>query len=309
MGTYYRVTYGDSLGRDFGPVFDSLLRDLNLQVSTYIDSSTISRFNRSIGEFTVHPADSHFVANLEAARQVYTRSAGAFDPTVMPLVNYWGFGYTEKRPVTSVDSVRIAELMQAVGMDKVYWSGPDEKVLRKALPGVQLDFSAIAKGYGVDLLGRWLEKKGIGNYLVDIGGELRARGRNARDAYWTIGINVPRENAGIDQIQTTVSLRDMSVATSGNYRNFYEVEGRKYSHTINPHTGFPERSTLLSASLLHEECTLADAYATACMVLGLEKALQLVDSTEGLEGYFIFGDNEGAFQVAYSAGYPVSTDQ
>lgn len=303
MGTYYRVQYADPEGRDYQASVDSLLRAFNLQVSTYIDSSTISRFNRAAEVFPLSPADSHFLANYEAASVIYRQSKGAFDPTVMPLVNYWGFGYTEKKPVTAVDSLRIDSLMQFVGMDKITLEREGASVrLRKALPGVQLDFSAIAKGSGVDLVGRLLEARGIRHYLVDIGGELVARGRSPRGDAWKVGINVPREDAGFSELQTAMPLTDQAVATSGNYRNFYEVNGVKYSHTINPRTGFPERNRLLSASIVAGDCMRADAYATASMVMGIEEAFDFIAALPDVEGYFIYSDAAGLMQVRHTEG-------
>ena len=272
-------------------------------MSTYIESSTISRFNRAEAEFELSPSDSHFLANLEAARVIFEQSRGAFDPTVMPLVNYWGFGYSEKKPVTRVDSVRIDSLLRFIGFDKVEWRNEEGSVvLRKQYPGVQLDFSAIAKGYGVDLAGRYFEDRGIRNYLVEIGGEVTARGQSPRGDVWKVGINVPREEAAFSELQTAIPLADQAVATSGNYRNFYEVDGVKYSHTINPRTGFPERTPLLSASVIAGNCTYADGYATACMVLGLEEAYALIDGLPEVEGYFIYSDEAGRMQVRYTRG-------
>jgi len=303
MGTYYRVQYGDRAGRDYQPSIDSLLRAFNLEVSTYIDSSTISRFNRAEEVFAVPPADSHFLVNFTSAKAIYEQSHGAFDPTVMPLVNYWGFGYTEKKPVTAVDSLRIDSLMQFVGLDKVVLEREGAAVrLRKAAPGVQLDFSAIAKGSGVDLVGRLLEARGVRDYLVDIGGELVGRGQSPRGDPWKVGINVPREDAAFSELQTAMPVVDQAVATSGNYRNFYEVNGVKYSHTINPRTGFPERNRLLSASIVAGDCMQADALATACMVMGAEAAYDFIAATPGVEGYFIYSDAAGLMQVRHTAG-------
>lgn len=303
MGTYYRVSYADAEGRDFRPEIEDLLAEINQQVSTYIESSTISRFNQAEEELVLSPADTHFLANYAQADVVYRETGGAFDPTVMPLVNYWGFGYTEKKPVTAVDSVVIDSLMQYVGFDKVELVREGEqRVLRKELPGVQLDFSAIAKGYGVDAVGELLHEKGIRHYLVDIGGELVGRGKSPRGGSWRVGINVPREEAAFSEIQQAVPLEDRAIATSGNYRNFYEVNDVKYSHTINPRTGFPERSTLLSASVFAENCMTADAYATACMVMGLDSAYQLVNRLGDLEGYFIFSDEAGLMQIRHTPG-------
>ncbi len=313
MGTYYRVTYMDDEGRDFTASIDSILEVLNLEVSTYIDSSTISTFNKSPKAINLaynpmsgqngNYKNEHFLANFERAREIYNASNQYFDPTVMPLVNYWGFGYTEKKPVTAVDSNKVAELMQLVGMDKVSMIRSDAGgSIQKMKAGVQLDFSAIAKGYGVDFIGDLLRENGIENFLVDIGGEVVAQGISPRGNEWMIGINLPKEEAQTDDVQTVVPLKNQAIATSGNYRNFYEVDGVKYSHTINPKTGFPERNTLLSASVFAADCTTADAYATAFMVMGKEKALAMASQDAALEAYFIYSDEEGNMQVAYTDG-------
>ena len=307
MGTYYRITYQDEKDRDFQSALDSLFVRINLQVSTYIDSSVISRFNQSADGLDLGPADAeandHFLVNLVLAREVYERSGGAFDPTVMPLVNYWGFGYTGKDPIRSVDSLKVDSLLEFVGFDKVELISRDNRLfLKKQSPGTQLDFSACAKGYAVDEAGRFLEKHGISNYLVDIGGEARGRGQNPKGAPWNIGINKPVEGAPMNEIETAAPLKDLSVATSGNYRNFYEVDGRKFSHTINPITGFPERTTLLSSSVFYFYCITADAYATAFMVLGLERAMALAEELPDIEAFFIYAKPDGALGEAYTSG-------
>lgn len=316
MGTTYHITYRDSLGRDFKGQLDSLFIAFNDEVSTYIPSSVISQFNQSPEAFDMGmsleeantlpiPAagdrnGEHFAANYAASLVYYHLSGGAFDPTVMPLVNYWGFGYTEKKPVEEADPALIDSLRALVGMDTVLrYEG---NTLSKAAPGVQLDFSAIAKGYGVDLAGVFLEKQGVSDYLVEIGGEVRARGLNDKGLAWSIGINTPDTEAGIGDFQVAVRLDNRSLATSGNYRNFYEVEGRKYAHTINPWTGFPQQSTLLSASVFAPTCTEADALATACMVMGVEKAFEFIQSQDHLEAYFIFGKEDGGMEVMYTEG-------
>ena len=315
MGTYYRVTYLDSLQRNWQPGIDSLLVELNQEVSTYIDSSTISRFNRSDDPIDLGlsfeeialsseapdklPFNYHFIKNLTAAREWYRQTGGAFDPTVMPLVNYWGFGYAPKRPVEQVDSLIVDSLRQLVGMEKVRLDGA---VLGKSQAGVQLDFSALAKGYGVDEVGFFLERQGVRDYLVDIGGEVRARGLSPRGTAWTVGINTPDPRASTTDVQAALLLQDRSLATSGNYRNYYEVAGRKYAHTISPFTGFPELSTLLSASVFAPDCTTADALATACMVLGPEKALALIERLPGIEAYFIVSAQDGSYEVQYTPG-------
>lgn len=307
MGTVFRVTYADSEGRNFQPELESLLQEINQEVSTYIDSSTISRFNRSeSGDLPgFDPAKQnqslypHFRTNLTAARDVYQATGGAFDPTVMPLVNYWGFGYTEKKLASAADSLVVDSIMQYIGFDKIRIVGD---TLKKEKAGVQLDFSAIAKGYAVDALGRLLETKGVKNYLVDIGGEIRARGLNPKGKVWKIGISLPTEGVSLNAIQTAITVTDRSIATSGNYRNFYEVDGVKYSHTINPKTGYTERNRLLSASVFADECMIADAYATAFMVLGVDSAYELASRLPGVEAYFIYSLEEGLMDVKYTDG-------
>jgi len=313
MGTYYRVTFQDVRDRDLKPVLDSTLQALNMEVSTYIPEATISRFNQAdsvynlntdpySGEITSY-ANDHFLANYRKSVAVAAKTNGFFDPTVMPLVNYWGFGYTEKKPVEAVDSATVDSLARLVGMDKVELKiFEDSKLLIKALPGVKLDFSAIAKGYGVDLLGQLLDERGIEHYLVDIGGETLAKGESPRGDAWKLGISMPKETAALNAIQTSVPLRDQALATSGNYRNFYEVNGIKYSHTINPKTGYPERNTLLSASVFAADCTTADAYATAFMTMGTERAYELANSIPNLEAYFLFSREDGSIDMRSTPG-------
>lgn len=306
MGTYWRATYADSLGRDFQQDIDRLLEAVNQDISTYVQTSTVSRFNNAAD--TIHLDEQqhiHFLRNFRMARQVFNNSGGAFDATIMPLVNYWGFGYTGKKPITAVDSVAIDSLIRFVDMNKVRileGAKAGQWILRKAMPGVQLDFGGTGQGYGVDVIAEFLESKGIRNYLSDIGGEQRTKGLSPRGDNWRIGINVPREGAAEDELQTTMPLINRAISTSGNYRNFYEVKGIKYSHTINTKTGFPERNTLLSASVFAPDCLSADAYATAFMALGVDKAFQLATELPDIEGYFIFSKPDGSLNVRYTEG-------
>lgn len=311
MGTYYKVSY---LGEEIAHLktsIDSLLVALNLEVSTYIPDALISRFNHgdlpAIDAETLQAAP-HFLANLELSLKIARATAGNFNPTIMPLVNYWGFGYTEKRPVTAVDSMKVDSLMAFVGLDKIDYDsviyGPTAIQLDKASPGTQLDFSAIAKGYGVDLVAAYLRHRGIHNYFVDIGGEVVAAGNKGdTDQPWRVGIAVPIEEASPTDMQVAIPLMDRAIATSGNYRNYYEVNGQKFSHTINPFTGYPERSNLLSASILADDCATADGFATACMVLGLDAAYALIISQKELEGYFIYSDEEGQLRTKATEGF------
>lgn len=290
MGTTYNITYEGN--QHLKEAVDSVLLAVNADVNTYDEKSTISNFNNSkVGLDLNEQRHKHFLANYNTAYKIARLTDGAFDPTVMPLVNYWGFGYTPKKPVTAVDSSKVDSLLQLVGTDKLSYQNT---ILEKTSEGVQLDFSALAKGYGVDEVGRLLEAQDITNYMVEIGGEVRARGANAKGTSWTIGINQPIEGASTTDLQASLALTNESVATSGNYRNFYEVDGVKYSHTISPKTGFPERNRMLSASIVAEDCMIADAYATACMVLDVDAAKTLVTLTDGIEAYFIYSAEDGS---------------
>lgn len=311
MGTYYRVTYADSMARDFGVEIDDLLKEINQEISTYIDSSTISQFNKSaesldlginLGAGDGSANNRHFWACYWKGLEAWQRSGGAFDPTVMPLVNYWGFGYTGHEAVTRVDSVKIDSLMQFVGMDKVTLEKDGKAVLKKQLPGVQLDFSGLGQGYGVDAIAEFLESRGVTHYLVDIGGEQRGRGLSPKGSAWRIGISVPKEGVAKEEIITAFTLENRSVNTSGNYRNYYDVEGVKYGHTINPKTGYPERNKLLSATIFAADCLTADALATTCMVMGFERAKEFVAGQPGVDAFFIFGNDDGSMGTYYTEG-------
>ena len=275
---------------------DSLLADFDLSLSSYDTNSIISRINRN------EPAvllDSHFVQVFECSFKVYEATGGIFDITIAPLVNAWGFGPVEGQ---GNDSLTIDSLLHFVGMNKLRIS---DGFLIKDSDGIKLDVNAIAQGYSVDVVGNFLEEKGIVNYLVEIGGEVRARGRKTNGNSWRIGIDKPYENnfAPGEDLQEILIMDDMSLATSGNYRKFYVKDGVKYSHSINPETGYPVMDRLLSVTIVSRECIYADAYATACMILGLEESLKLVNSIEMLEAYFVYSGDSGEFQVEYTEGF------
>lgn len=305
MGTYYVVTYLDEQNRNFQKEIDQLLEDINMDVSTYIQESFISRLNQSKqGLILDESAYPHFTKVLKASKEIFEKTDGTFDPTVMPLVNYWGFGTTGKKAVTAIDSQKVETLRSFVGLDKLQskFNGSGNSLLEKSKPELQIDFSAIAKGYAVDAVGVLLEENGVKNYLVDIGGENRALGKNEKELYWRTGINTPKEDAAVTDIEKIVSLENKSVATSGNYRIYYEVDGRKYGHELDPRTGYSVQTNLLSVSVFSDNCMTADAYATAFMIMGMEASEKLIAANDDLDAIFIYGTADGGMAVKATDG-------
>lgn len=304
MGTIaYNIKYLDSEKRDFKVEVDSLLRDFNQALSTYIPDSEISVFNR---ENAVTFSLPYFPEVLKASAEVYARSGGAFDPTVGQLIDAWGFGAGD---AIDPDSAQIDSLLDYVGFGKISF---DEQKVSKTVKELRLNFSAVAKGQAIDVVGDFLSDQGIGDYMVEIGGEVRCKGKNKSGELWTIGIEVPDEHK-VGAIFDAVKLENRGMATSGNYRNFRLLEdGRKVAHTIDPVMGFPKMQTLLSATVFAPDCMYADAYATACMVLGLDEARKLILADSSLEAYFIYADEEGNIQTYISPGmtnFTVSLNQ
>lgn len=296
QGTTYNITYEYVKGENLQPEIEEVLHDFDMSLSTYEPESIISRINQN--DSTVEVDDKFREVFLEA-RRVYEATGGVFDITVAPLVNAWGFGFT---PGADVDSAMIDSLLQYVGMDKVSLRG--NKVV-KDLPQIMFDVNAIAQGYSVDVVSAFLEEKGIENYLVEIGGELKCKGYNPKGEDWKIGVDRPQEGNLVPgkNMQAVVSIRGKSLATSGNYRKFYEKDGVKYAHSIDPKTGYPVLSKLLSATLITDRCITADAYATAFMVMGLEKSIEMLESgNEPLDAYLIYSDDEGNFRVYSTPG-------
>jgi thiamine biosynthesis lipoprotein len=293
MGTSYRVVYLDEGGRDFQVSIDSLLFVFNQSLSTYIPDSEISRFN--IGDSLVFESP-FFYPVLKSSKEIFKLTDGAFDPTVGPLVNLWGFGPGGPQ---LKDSLNIDQLVKLIGFNNILF---DETVVKKRTSGIKLDFSANAKGYGVDIVADFLQNKGIVNYLVEIGGELLAKGINEKGEIWKVGVSRPEEEGNADQLYSIIALDNRAMATSGNYRNYYELDGLKVSHTINPATGRPVRHGLLSATVVAQDCMTADALATALMVMGTEKAIQLQKKHGNFEIFLIYNDEEGNMKSFASEG-------
>lgn len=294
QGTSYTIIYQGMKNSVLKSDIDSVLADFDMSLSTYNKNSVISRINS--GETDV-VTDKYFKDMFEEAKKINKISKGAFDITVAPLVNAWGFGFTEieEKP----DSALIDSLLKYVGMSNISLKNG---IIKKKYKQVMLDGSAIAQGQSVDIISVFLEKKGINDYLVEIGGELKAKGKKF-GRNWIIGVDKPVE--GLDKgedIQVKIELDNKALATSGNYRQFYVEDGKKYSHSINPKTGYPASQNILSATIITDKCISADAYATACMVLGLDKSIEMINNIEGLDAYLIYSDEKAEMKVYFTEG-------
>lgn len=295
QGTTYSITYENSVNEDYSEAIDSILKAFDRSLSIYDSTSIISRVNNNDPSVE---ADDWFVDVFNKSAEVAAISGGAFDITVGPVVKAWGFA---NGPVAKHDTAHIDSLLQYVGMDKVKLEG--RKVV-KQFPGVKVDVNAIAQGFSVDVVSHFFESKGIENYLVEIGGEVRGKGTNAKNNFWRIGIDKPSDGnmtPGND-LQAIIELKNKSLATSGNYRKFFVEDGVKYGHTINPKTGFPARNTLLSATVVCDDCMTADAFATSFMVLGIEKSKELLPKLNGVEVYFVYSNEQGEYEIFFSEG-------
>ena len=278
FGTVYSITYqSDTNLKD---EVESALAEVDGEFSMFNEKSTVAAINR--GE---HPQRSKMFEEVYAlAQQVTADTDGAFDITVAPLVNAWGFGFKNEQMPTPEQVDSLLKIRS------------------------QMDFSAIAKGYGCDVVARTLEAHGIRNYMVEIGGEVVTRGHNPKDDLWRIGVTKPTDDSlsTENELQTVLAVGDVAMATSGNYRKFYYKGGRKYAHTIDPRTGYPVQHEVLSATVLADRCAVADAYATSFMVLGLEQAKAVLGRHPEMKGYFIYTDSVGALAVWHSEGLNIN---
>ena len=293
MGTIvYNVKYLGVPGEVKKGEVDSVLRAFNQALSTYIPDSEISELN-SVGELTFRSAYFHEI--MLKSKELFDKTDGTFDPTVGPLIGAWGFG--PEKQIPDLDSATVDSLLSVTGFEDLSFD-----MEKATLPvGYRLDFSAIAKGYAVDIVGELLEKVGIENYLVEIGGEVRCRGLNSQGKSWSLGIEDPTVALNEQALLAIVRLKDLSLATSGNYRNYYEKEGKIYAHIIDPRTGYNATHNLLSASVFSSDCMTADAYATAMMVLGLEGSKKLVDN-ENIEAILVYQAPDGSLKSYVSSG-------
>lgn len=283
LGTYLSMTFFADEKKDFAKEVDSTIAAINQSMSTYIETSDISKINR--GELIT--VDHMFEENFHKAKEIYEQTDAYFDPTVGLLVNYYGFG--PKKLDLEINDKNTDSLMQYVGFNQVELNSNQQVI--KNHPSVYIDFNALAKGYAVDRIGVLLEQHGINNFIIDIGGEIVAKGENLqRNGAWRVGIDRPAEGRNDERTYDyVVNLYNQAIATSGNYRKFSEDEkGNKFVHTINPKTGKSEKSDILSASVIASDCMTADAYATAFMSMGFEKTLALVQEIDNIEVVLIY---------------------
>jgi thiamine biosynthesis lipoprotein len=288
FGTTYQITYlYDS--HNYQTSIDSVFLAVNTSLSTYIPSSDISKINRGDANVVV---DELFLEVFNKSKRIYKETNGYFDPTVGNLVNAWGFGPEDS--INSLDSSEVTSLMQFVGLDNVII---DSRKVIKQYSSTYIDFNSIAKGFGIDLIARLLEDKGIQNYLIEIGGEIRGKGNSLRHKPWRIGIESPNTD-GTRSFVEFVDLENQSIASSGNYRKFrIDENGKKYVHTINPKTGFATESNLLAATVIATlDCADVDAYATAIMAMGFEKAEEFLSNNKQLQVILIYNDQQGNLQ-------------
>lgn len=287
FGTTYSIIYLNDT--NYKVSIDSLFAAMNKSLSTYIPTSDISKINNGDNSVII---DAMFLEVFRKSKRIYKETSGYFDPTVCNLVNAWGFGY--KKEEQDLDSTQVQTLMEHVGFDKV--SVLEKKIIRKSTE-ICLDFNSIAKGYGIDIVGRFLESKGIGDYLIEIGGEIRARGKKANNKLWKIGIDNPNTD-GTRSYSKFVELDNQSMASSGNYRKYrIGADGKKYVHTINPKTGFATESNMLSATVYAKtDCADVDAYATAFMAMGLEKTKLFLKDYPNIKVVLLYVDVDGVVQ-------------
>ncbi|MDR2763781.1 MAG: FAD:protein FMN transferase [Tannerella sp.] len=275
---------------------DAELQAFNLSLNPFNPNSILAKVNRNEDV----EVDEWFATVFNKAMEISARSDGMFDVTIAPLINLWGFGFERK---DSVSQQMVDSLLTFVGYRKIRLE--NNRVVKDD-PRMMLNFSAIAKGFACDVIAGLLEREGVVNYMVDIGGEVAVNGLNPNGHCWRAGINEPEDDP--DGTNTRINgivqlCNKCGLATSGNYRNFYEKDGKRYAHTIDPRTGYPSEQAILSASIIASDCMTADAYATACMAMGPEKAVQMMESLPGgVEYYFICSTSDKLFQVKYSEG-------
>jgi len=305
MGTTYHVKVVSGFSQSISGLkekIDKRLEEINQSMSTYRENSEISRFNNIQQVGNAFKISNDFYQVMKTAQTIYQQSEGAWDGTVNPLVDLWGFGRAGRK-TTLPQPKEISELLPDVGFENIEIVAPGYLVKKR--PNVTLDLSSIAKGYGVDQVSDLIREEGFQNFLVEIGGEIFASGYRKDDKLWRIGINRPKTDAAIDDVYQVVNLDNKAFATSGDYRNFFVVDGIRYSHIIDPRTGYPVSNGVVSTTIIAETCTFADGLATAIMVMGADRGLGLINRLERSEGLIIVEKQDGSLVPYYSKGFEV----
>lgn len=304
MGTTYNIKvvtwfYEDTAKLQYK--IEKRLKEINNSMSVFIGDSEISRFNAvdSKDKFII---TNDFLRVMTVSRKIYEISEGAWDATVYPLVDLWGFGKT-KKDIRVPEKKEIEACLANVGFDKIEISG--KRCISKRNPNVRLDLGSIAKGYGVDQAAEVIRKSGIKDFIVEIGGEVYASGRKINGEYWLVGINTPDKNSLKNDVYKSISLKNKALATSGDYRNFFEKNGASYSHIIDPKTGYPVKNGIVSVSVIADDCALADGLATAIMVTGHEKGLDMVKKLPGVECFIVIKNKDGTLADHLSKGFGI----
>ncbi|WP_452225785.1 FAD:protein FMN transferase [Lacinutrix cladophorae] len=294
FGTSYSIIY--DVDTNFGKQIDSLYYVINKSMSTYQTNSDISKLNRNES----NKIDLHFKKVLEVSKQIYSQTEGVFDPTIGTIVNALGFGPEKK--IERLDSLKIDSLMQFVGLKNIDIA---DQIIIKKYKNTFIDFNAIAKGYAVDVVADFLESKNVTNYLVEIGGEIRAKGKNIeKNAAWTVGIDKPNFD-GTQSVLKAIPLEESAMATSGTYRKFkLDENGKRYAHIIDAKTGYPSKSNILGVSVVATSCIQADAYATAFQAMGIEKTKAFLKNHSELKVFIVFENNNNELETLSLNGFP-----
>lgn len=297
FGTTYHLTYNAT--KDLQKELEAEMEKFNASLSTYASTSTISRFNQSGTEPFDLSKDPWMLKMVRESLRFSERTNGAFDITVAPLVDLWGFGPKTKSDPTQakIDSIRTFVSYKLLKLEN--------EQLIKFDPRVQLDCSAIAGGYASDIIAEYLRSQGAVDYMVEIGGEVVLSGKNPEGNKWRIGINKPVDDSTStnNDVEKILVLTNKALSTSGNYRSFYVKDGKKYAHTIDPHTGYPVQHSLLSATIIANDCFTADALATACMVIGVDSAMTLIESLHGVDAFFIYNEGGPENKFKFTSGF------
>jgi len=295
QGTTYHISYLSETAKNYQIEFDSILLKIDSSLSTYVSYSTISKINKNKIAYT---KDNLFKKMFQLSDSIFKQTNGYFDPTIEPLIKLYNF---DENDSILVDSNLVKETLKRIGFDKIKML---DSLIIKENPKVQLNFNAIAQGYSVDIIASFLEKQKINNYLIEIGGEVLAKGRKLNNKKWLIGISKPA-NENDNSIYKALELENLALATSGSYRN-YKIDknsGIKYSHTIDPHTGFPSNHNLISVSVIAKKCAKADAYATALMVMDKYLAKDFLEKNSNIDAMLIYVNKNNEWEIFQTKGF------